>query len=51
MVNLSMFYSIDLLKLEGIEINGQDKPKKKVNEEDLSDYAKISLEGGHKGSN
>lgn len=44
-----LFYK-DLLKLEGVQSNDDEmKPKKKVNEEDLSQYSKISLDGGHKG--
>jgi len=39
------------LKLEGVVIdeNEQTIPKKKVNNEDISNYAKLSMEGGHKG--
>ena len=40
---------IDLLKLEGIELVSQPVDRKTKKAENVSEYSKLALQGGHKG--
>ena len=48
---MQLLFFVDLLKLEGVTVTESElaMPKKKVHGEDVSNYVKLSMDGGHKG--